>query len=145
MCKEVIRMIGDLGELFGQVPELLAPALQFLSNSFLFDSLAVMASSSCINLLEEMNLQKAVGLVDIMQTFMQHVYEVIFKGDCEEKVIEFLAKCMAIFVYKVKYSPQAYTAYLNSFTQRITNQPKESQPKYIQSAISAQLWINSRE
>jgi len=73
------------------------------------------------------------------------VYEVIFKVDCEEKVIEFLAKSMAIFVFKVKYSPQAYSAYLNAFTERITNQPKDSQPKFIESAISAQLWINSRE
>lgn len=52
---------------------------------------------------------------------------------------------MAIFVYKVKYSPEAYATYLNAFAERISKQAKENQPKFIESAIAAQLWVNSRE
>ena len=92
-----------------------------------------------------MDLSKATGLADIIQTFMQHVYEVIFKVDCEEKVIEFLSKSMAIFIYKVRQSPAAYASYLTAFSDRITKQPKENQQKFIESAIAAQIWINSRE
>ena len=59
-----------MSEILEYLPDLLAPALQFLGNSLLFPSLAIMASSSCSNLLMEIDLSKATGLAEIMQTFM---------------------------------------------------------------------------
>jgi hypothetical protein len=51
--------------------------------------------------------------------------------DCEEKVIEFLSKSMAIFIYKVKKSSAAYGSYLTAFSDRIIKQPKQNQHKFI--------------
>ena len=81
----------------------------------------------------------------MMQAFMQHIYEAIFKPDCDEKVIELLSKSMAIFVYKVKRSPEDYAGYLSAFAARIMVQTKENQSKFVDAAISGQLWINCHQ
>lgn len=52
---------------------------------------------------------------------------------------------MTVFVYKVKNSPEDYAGYLNAFAARIAVQSKENQPKFIDAAITGQIWINCRE
>jgi hypothetical protein len=47
----VVALIGELGEVLVAIPDLLAPALLFLTQSILYQSLAPIASTSLSNLL----------------------------------------------------------------------------------------------
>lgn len=53
LCSKVIELIGELSSLVSQVADLVLPMLLFLSSSLMFPALAVIASLSCCNLLEE--------------------------------------------------------------------------------------------
>jgi len=56
-----------------------------------------------------------------IETFLSHIYDILFQGNLKERVIENLSKAMVIFIFKFKNSPDYYQQFLDIFSSKISS------------------------